>query len=117
MRIGLLGAAWVAPRSILEPARQVSGTDVVAVACRDPRRRRLSLLSTVSRSPMRATRKLVEDDDIDAVFVALVNSLHARWAIAALEAGRGTYCARIPSPPTRRILEGWLLLGSKRNAS
>ena len=35
MRIGVLGAAWIAPRAIIEPAREVEGVQVVAIAARD----------------------------------------------------------------------------------
>jgi predicted dehydrogenase len=94
MRIGLLGAAWIAPRAILEPARQVSGTDVVAVACRDPSRAQAFAVEYGIPIAYESYTQLVEDDYIDAVFVALVNSLHARWAIAALEAGRHVLCEK-----------------------
>jgi predicted dehydrogenase len=94
MRIGLLGAAWIAPRAIIGPARQVIGTEVAAVACRDPGRARAFAAEHGIPIAHESYAELVEDDSLDAVFVALVNSLHAPWALAALDAGRHVLCEK-----------------------
>jgi predicted dehydrogenase len=38
VRIGILGAARIAPQAIVKPARRLDGVEVVAVAARQPER-------------------------------------------------------------------------------
>jgi predicted dehydrogenase len=93
-RIGLLGAAWIAPRAIVDPARRLRGTELVAVACREPARAQAFAGEHGIPIAYNSYAQLVEDESLDAVFVALVNSLHTQWTIAALEAGRHVLCEK-----------------------
>ena len=40
LRFGVLGAARIAPAALLEPAQNLPGVEVVAIASRDPQRAR-----------------------------------------------------------------------------
>jgi predicted dehydrogenase len=94
MRIGLVGAAAIAPISVVNPAKDLEGVDVVGVAARDVERAR-SFAEEYGISRVHASyADLVADDSIDALYVGLPNSLHARWAIAGLEAGRHVLCEK-----------------------
>ena len=94
MRIGILGAAGIAGRAVVEPARLVDGAEVVAVAARD--RERADAFAATHDLPIvhASYEALLADDSLDAVYVALVNSMHERWTIAALEAGRHVLCEK-----------------------
>lgn len=88
VRIGVLGAARILPRALLTPARQTPGVAIVALAARDRRR-----AEAVARRHGIARvhddyAALLGDPDIDAVYVPLPNSLHGRWSLAALAAGK-----------------------------
>lgn len=87
LRIGILGAARIAPKAVIDPAR-VTGHQVVAVAARDPERaRRFADAHGIDRVHTRY-RDLVDDPDIDVVYNALHNAGHAPWNILALESGK-----------------------------
>jgi predicted dehydrogenase len=94
VRIGVLGAARIAPKALIDPARQIDTVEVAAVAARDPLRAeefaRQYGIGTVHSS----YADLVADPSLDAVYVALPASEHAPWSIAALEAGRHVLCEK-----------------------
>jgi predicted dehydrogenase len=93
LRIGLLGAATIAPKAVVAPAAEV-GVDVVAVAARDERRAEDFARAHGIERVHRDCRALVDAPDIDAVYIALPIALHAEWALAALRAGKHVLCEK-----------------------
>jgi predicted dehydrogenase len=94
LRIGVLGAAKIAPPAIVRPARAVHEAKVVAIAARDPDR--ASAFAAKHRIPKvhDSYASLIEDPDVDAVYNPLPNGLHGRWTIAALDAGKHVLCEK-----------------------
>ncbi|MFE4468653.1 Gfo/Idh/MocA family protein [Leifsonia sp. NPDC056824] len=92
LRIGVLGAAGIAPRALLSPARRRDDVEVAAVASRHD----ASEFASRHGIPTAYGRydDLLADETIDLVYVALPPSEHARWTIAALEAGRDVLCEK-----------------------
>jgi predicted dehydrogenase len=94
VRIGVLGAARIAPAALLKPARVVAGVEVGAVAARDRGRAQ----AFAARHGIAATHgsyeDLLADPSLDAVYIPLPNGLHARWTLAALEAGKHVLCEK-----------------------
>jgi predicted dehydrogenase len=94
LRIGVLGAAAIAPNALLKPAGRVDRVDVVAVAARDRGRAQAFADKWSIPRVHDDYASLIADDGIDAVYNPLPNGLHARWTIDALEAGKHVLCEK-----------------------
>ncbi len=94
LRIGLLGAAKIAPAAIINPAKACPEASVVAVAARDiARARAFASRHGIPRS-YDSYSALLDDPEIDAVYIPLPNGLHGEWAIAAAKAGKHVLCEK-----------------------
>jgi predicted dehydrogenase len=94
LRIGILGAAGIAPTAIIDPARRRDDVTIAAVAARTSGRAApYAERHGIPRS-YDGYEALLEDPEIDLVYVALAPSDHARWTIAALRAGKDVLCEK-----------------------
>ena len=94
VRIGLLGAARIAPLALVRPAGRNPEAEVTAVAARDPERAaRFAKKHGIPRVAP-SYQALIEDPDIDAIYNPLPNSLHAEWTLAALAHGKHVLCEK-----------------------
>ena len=94
VRIGILGAARIAPAAVIKPARNVDEADVVAVAARDRTRAEAFAAKHGIPRVLDTYRDVVEDPDVDAIYIPLPNGLHAEWTLAALDAGKHVLCEK-----------------------
>lgn len=88
LRFGILGAAGITPTSLVAPARDNPCVELVAVAARD--RERADAFASehgVGRAED-SYEALLAAPDVDAVYIALPNSEHARWTLAAVDSGK-----------------------------
>ena len=94
VRLGILGAARIAPAAVVKPARKVDEAELVAVAARD--RSRAQAFASKHGLPRvhESYAALIADPEIDAVYNPLPNGLHAEWTIAALDAGKHVLCEK-----------------------
>ena len=94
LRIGVLGAAKIAPRALIDPLRERKDAKATVVAARDPARARHYANEHGIADVAEDYAALVARDDIDLVYVALPSSHHAEWSIKALEAGKAVLCEK-----------------------
>jgi predicted dehydrogenase len=95
IRMGVLGAARIAPSAVLRPARLLAPEiRIEALAARDPARARAMGEKFGIPRILGSYQELVDDPGIDAIYNPLPNSLHAEWTIRALAAGKHVLCEK-----------------------
>ncbi len=94
IRIGILGAARIAPMALVRPAREVRGVSVTAVAARDAARAQKFASKHGIPRVLPTYDALVSDPQVDAVYNPLPNSLHCEWSVRALQAGKHVLCEK-----------------------
>jgi predicted dehydrogenase len=94
LRIGIIGAARIAPAALVRPARSVPDVTVASVAARNPDKAKAFAAKHGIARTHESYDALVDDPDIDAVYNPLPNGLHAQWTIRALEAGKHVLCEK-----------------------
>ncbi len=93
VRWGIVGTANIARAAFL-PALRVAGGVAAAVAGRDEARTAQWAADHGVERAVTGYQSLIDDDAIDALYIALPNSLHADAAIAALRAGKPVLCEK-----------------------
>ena len=93
VRWGIIGTANIA-RAVFLPGLRQAGGDASAVAGRDAdRAAKFASDNGIGRIVV-GYQALIDDPDIDALYIPLPNSLHAEWTIRALEAGKPVLCEK-----------------------
>ena len=87
LRIGILGAAGIAPRAIVFPAH-ATNHQLVAVGARDKSRAEEFAKQYQIKKAYGSYQQVIDDPDVDVIYNALHNGAHAPWNIKALAAGK-----------------------------
>ncbi len=94
LRIGVLGAARIAPSALIKPAQDNDDVVVFAVAARDGARAQAFATKHGIARVHDSYEALIDDPDIDAVYNPLPNGLHGKWTRAALAGGKHVLCEK-----------------------
>jgi len=94
LRVGVLGAARIAPAALITPAHAVDAVSVVAVAARDRTRAEAFARKHAIPRVHGSYAELIADPELDAIYNPLPNGLHAQWTLAALAAGKHVLCEK-----------------------
>jgi xylose dehydrogenase (NAD/NADP) len=93
MRLGILSTAHI-NRLVIPPAKESEKVDLVAVASRDQRRAEEYAAEWEIPRAYGSYEALLEDGDVDAVYISLPNNLHCEWSINAVDAGKHVLCEK-----------------------
>ena len=91
VRFGFIGAGLIAKLALYPAMLDSSCVTISAVASRD--RERAKALSP-SGKVYTDYQELLDDPEIEAVYISLPNSLHIPWAIKAMQAGKHVLCEK-----------------------
>jgi predicted dehydrogenase len=94
LRIGVLGAARIAPSALIKPAQDNPDVVVTAVAARDGARARVFAAKNQIPRVHDSYDALIADPELDAIYNPLPNGLHGKWTRAALDAGKHVLCEK-----------------------
>ena len=93
VRLGLLSTARI-NEAILRGASGTERVSVVAVASRDRNRAEQYARARGIGGAHGSYEALLEDPDVEAIYVSLPNSLHIEWSLHALAAGKHVLCEK-----------------------
>ncbi|MEW9672997.1 Gfo/Idh/MocA family protein [Ammoniphilus sp. 3BR4] len=94
IRWGILGAAKCAKERLIPAILAAKNAELCAIASRgDEKARKFTQEFGIPRTYGRY-EDLLQDPDIDAIYIPLPNHLHAEWTIRAAEAGKHVLCEK-----------------------
>ena len=88
VRIGILGASSFAPTTMINPAKGNRDVLVAAVGARDQPSADEFAAKYGIADAYGSYEALIDDPDLDAIYVLVPTSMHGRWTKAALAAGK-----------------------------
>ncbi|KAH9893890.1 oxidoreductase domain-containing protein [Xylariomycetidae sp. FL2044] len=102
LKFGILGAADIGPQALIRPAKSHPDVVIQTVAARDPGKAKAYAQKHGIPQTAESYQAILDDPDIDCVYVPLPNGLHYEWAVRALQAGKR---CRIANPVSNVLLE------------
>jgi predicted dehydrogenase len=106
VRWGIIGTANIARGAFLPGLRSAGGVAAAVAGREAAKTEKFASENAVERS-ITGYQRLIDDPDIDALYLALPNALHAEWTIRALDAGKPVLCEKPlcgTLPDTERVL-------------
>jgi predicted dehydrogenase len=94
VRWGILGAAAIARNKVIPAMQRCAASEVLGLASRDPERARATATELGIPRAYGSYEALLEDPDIEAVYIPLPNDLHVPWSIRAAERGKHVLCEK-----------------------
>jgi xylose dehydrogenase (NAD/NADP) len=93
LRLGLVSTADI-NRKVIPGAHASEKVDLVAVASRDQARAEEYARQWEIPRAFESYEAMLDDPDVDAVYISLPNTMHREWSIRALEAGKHVICEK-----------------------
>jgi xylose dehydrogenase (NAD/NADP) len=93
MRLGIVSTADI-NRKVIPGAHASEKIELVAVASRDQARAESYAKEWDIERAYGSYGALLEDPDVDAVYISLPNTMHREWSIRAVEAGKHVICEK-----------------------
>lgn len=94
LRWGIMGCAGIARDCIMPAIMESSNGRIEAVASRGIEKSRALADQFEVQKAYGSYEELLEDSDVDAVYIPLPNHLHKEWTIKAAEAGKHVLCEK-----------------------
>ncbi len=106
MRLGLLSTANI-NKAILEGAKEADAVDVVAVGSRDGAKAQAYASEHGLERAHGSYESLLEDPELDAIYISLPNGMHHEWTMKAIAAGKHVLVEKPYSRRPDEAEEAW----------
>jgi predicted dehydrogenase len=116
VRWGVLGCADIALRKVIPGMMGSALSRVIGIASRSEKKAAAAAASLGIPRSYGSYQGLLDDPEVEAVYIPLPNHLHAEWTIAAAAAGKHVLCEKplaLSSAEARRMIEACELAGVK----
>jgi predicted dehydrogenase len=94
VRWGILSTADIGMKKVTPAIQRAGNCEVVAIASRDADRAAAAASELGIPTSYGSYQALLDAEDVDAVYIPLPNDQHARWTIAAAQAGKHVLCEK-----------------------
>ncbi|NBB52205.1 Gfo/Idh/MocA family oxidoreductase [Rhizobium sp. CRIBSB] len=94
VRWGVLGVAGIAVNRVIPAMQAADGCEVVAIGSRSLEKARAAAEALGVARAYGGYQDLLDDPEIDAVYIPLPNTLHVEWSERALAAGKHVLCEK-----------------------
>ncbi len=94
VRWGVLGSAAIAVNKVIPGMQKADNVTILGLASRDADRAAETAAGLGIERSYGSYEALLDDPDIEAVYIPLPNNLHAQWTLRAAEAGKHILCEK-----------------------
>lgn len=94
VRWGILSTAKIGREKVIPAMQQTPLCDITAIASRDAASAKSAADALQIAKAYGSYEALLNDSDIDAVYIPLPNDMHVEWAIKAIAAGKHVLCEK-----------------------
>lgn len=111
--IGILGAARITQKAIIEPAKVIPQARLAVMAAREQARAEAYATQHAVRDVVATYDDVIASDAVDLIYNPLPINLHADWSIKALAAGKHVLCEK---PFAMNAVEADAMLAAARQS-
>lgn len=107
VRWGILSAAKIAQTQLIPAFVRAQNAEVVGIASSSGKAREVATLFKIPKS-YNSYEEMLQDPDIDAIYIPLPNHLHKKWTIEAAKHGKHVLCekpASLLAEETKEMVE------------
>ena len=94
LKIGVMGTADIAVSRVIPNLRKSDRVTVQAIASRDEGKARKRAKELGIGQYFGSYEEMLQNGDVEAVYIPLVNNLHAEWSIRSLSMGKHVLCEK-----------------------
>ncbi|WP_404455577.1 Gfo/Idh/MocA family oxidoreductase [Virgibacillus necropolis] len=106
VRFGILSTAGIAQKQLIPAIQRASNAEVTAIASSSGVEKAKTVADKFSIGKTHDSyEKLLDDPEIDAVYIPLPNHLHKEWAITAAKKGKHILCEKPAAVNTTEVEE------------
>ena len=98
IRWGVLGTADIAHGATIPGMQRAENCELFAIAGRNAEKAEQFRLEFGFKKSYEGYEKLLQDPEVEAVYIPLPNSHHAEWSLRALQAGKHVLCEKPLAP-------------------